>query len=301
MTPDDLFIDAGRDTSGLRGTRVNTDLLEAVLDGTYAAAPDAEVALALAEQVHSDLTAFGTERGEQLTDAQIRLAIRALRAACSRLGVEFEPPFRDYTSFKTYWVKNEGYGSWHARRVMVNDLLSPVIDSLEARMVDPHTHSLAEQALAALTDPSAIVDSLRRVERTVDSDPRLAVSAAKDVIESTAKLVLTQLGESYTKNDDLPALANRAAAALGLTKRALTGTTAPDTESLGQLLGALNGLIGGIAQLRNAVGVGHGRESVPEWVQPRHARLASGMATTWCSLMLETLADPTAPWRVGKG
>lgn len=297
VTPDDLFVDAGRDAYGLPATEVNIELLEAVLAGTYTDVTDAEVALALAEQVHADLTAYGTGGGQQLNDGQIKLAMRALKAACARVGVRFEPPFRDYTSFRAYWNKHDGHGSWQARRVMVGDLLDPAIEALEGLASSPQTHTLAEAALNALTDPSAIQDSLKRVARTVDSDPRMAVSAAKDLMESTAKLVLTSIGETYSKNDDLPVLASRAQTALGLTRKSLAAVPGQDMDVLGQLLGSLNGMVGGIAQLRNAVGVGHGRESIPEWVKPRHARLASGMATTWCSLLLETLADPAAPWR----
>lgn len=297
MTPDDLFVDAGRDAYGLPATQVSVELLEAVLAGKYKGAPEAEVALALAEQVYQDLTAYGTSGGQQLTEGQIKLALRALKAACTRLGVRFEAPIRDYTTFRAYWNKHDGYGSWHARRVMVGDWMDPVIEGLQGLVSSPHTYTLAEVALNALTDPSAIQDSLRRVARTVDSDPRMAVSAAKDLMESTAKLVLTAVKQSYSKSDDLPELAARAQTALCLTKKSLASVPGQDMAALGQLLGSLSGLVGGIAQLRNAVGVGHGRESIPEWVKPRHARMASGMATTWCSLLLETLADPEAPWR----
>ncbi|TMR23424.1 hypothetical protein ETD86_08110 [Nonomuraea turkmeniaca] len=32
-------------------------------------------------------------------------------------------------------------------------------------------------------------------------------------------------------------------------------------------------------------------------LRPRHAHLAANAAITWCELILETLADPEAPWR----
>lgn len=31
-------------------------------------------------------------------------------------------------------------------------------------------------------------------------------------------------------------------------------------------------------------------------IRSRHARLVVGTAQVWCQLMLETLADPDAPW-----
>lgn len=40
---------------------------------------------------------------------------------------------------------------------------------------------------------------------------------------------------------------------------------------------------------------------VPTWARPRHARLILGAAQVWRQLILETLADPSAPWRQSNG
>jgi hypothetical protein len=61
--------------------------------------------------------------------------------------------------------------------------------------------SFTPDALAALSDPSAILDHLNRLGDTVDSDPRLAVSTAKALIESTAKCVLSAREVPYTRSD----------------------------------------------------------------------------------------------------
>jgi len=70
----------------------------------------------------------------------------------------------------------------------------------------PSSFGFARDALAALSDPSAILDHLARLGDTVESDPRLAVSTAKALIESTAKCVLSARGVKYTKADKVPAL-----------------------------------------------------------------------------------------------
>ena len=53
----------------------------------------------------------------------------------------------------------------------------------------PTTFGLTTDALTSLTDRSAILDHLTRLGDTVETDPRLAVSTAKALIESTAKSV----------------------------------------------------------------------------------------------------------------
>ncbi|MFJ3206043.1 abortive infection family protein [Streptomyces sp. NPDC086989] len=53
-----------------------------------------------------------------------------------------------------------------------------------------------------------------------------------------------------------------------------------------------------MAELRNqGFGSGHGQASAPSGLGTRHARLTVNAAVTWCELILDTLADPAAPWR----
>ena len=159
----------------------------------------------------------------------------------------------------------------------------------------PPSLGFAADALAALSDPSAILDHLARLGDTVESDPRLAVSTAKALIESTAKCVLSARGVTYTKADKVPALVNRAQESLGLAAKAASA----EDGSLRRVLQSLVTLAQNVTEIRNQVGVDHGAESVPTWLRPRHARLVVGAAQVWCQLMLETLGDPSAPWRAG--
>lgn len=157
----------------------------------------------------------------------------------------------------------------------------------------PAAHGLTLESLTALTDPSAILDHLARLSDTVETDPRLAVSTAKALIESTAKSVLTARGVAYTRGDKVPTLVGRAQHALALSAKGASD----EAPALRQILQSLATVAQGVTELRNQVGVDHGTESVPTWVRPRHARLVVGAAQVWCQLMLETLAAPDAPWR----
>lgn len=152
---------------------------------------------------------------------------------------------------------------------------------------------LTEHALNALPDPQSIHDHLRRLGDSVDTDPRLAVSTAKALIESTAKCVLTARGQTYTRGTKVPALVNAAQESLGLAPKSVSD----EDRALRQALQSLVTLTQSVTELRNSVGIDHGAEEVPRWVRPRHARLVVGAAQVWCQLMLETLADPDAPWR----
>ncbi|WP_397428904.1 abortive infection family protein [Pseudofrankia sp. BMG5.37] len=53
--------------------------------------------------------------------------------------------------------------------------------------------------------------------------------------------------------------------------------------------------------LRNRAGTGHGPTATRTSLGTRHAHLAVNAALTWCQLILDTLADPEAPWRKNPG
>ena len=66
------------------------------------------------------------------------------------------------------------------------------------------------------------------------------------------------------------------------------------------ILGAVTTIANGLAELRNrGLGTGRGPASARGGLGSRHAHLAVNAALTWCQLMLDTLADPEAPWRKG--
>ncbi|WP_280420898.1 abortive infection family protein [Nocardia carnea] len=69
------------------------------------------------------------------------------------------------------------------------------------------------------------------------------------------------------------------------------------SATIRKVLGAALTVTSGIAELRNDYGTGHGRDTAPSGLGPRHARLAVNGARLWCQFMLDTLADPKAPWQ----
>lgn len=164
-----------------------------------------------------------------------------------------------------------------------------IVDSSTHRIVLRGAQLLPDEVLSALPDASAIRDHLSRLAGSIDSDPRLAISVAKDLVESTARLVLRQRGAPANESDDLPKLVGAAQRSLGLDAASVEGSSTKETAALKKILSSLTTLTQGLTELRNKVGPGHGRESVPTWVQPRHARLAAGAAQVWCQLVLETL------------
>lgn len=153
--------------------------------------------------------------------------------------------------------------------------------------------------LSNLTDPAAIEEQLDRITRAVGhGDDAQAIGSAKELIESTAKLVLDTLGEPVDDRAELPELVR--AAQLALKVHPSSASPGPDgSAAVKKVLGGLTTITTGVAELRNrGYGTGHGQGAgVRTHLSARHARLAVGASKTWCQFMLDTLADPAALWR----
>lgn len=157
---------------------------------------------------------------------------------------------------------------------------------------------MREQPLANLGEAVAIREHLDRIGRALENeDPAQAIGSAKELVESTAKVVLSKLGEPVNEKDSLPALVSQASRALGVHPQSL----GPDgTTGVKKILGGASMITTGLAELRNrGYGTGHGPGQARVGLGPRHAHLAVAGARLWCEFMLDTLADPQAPWRKG--
>lgn len=152
-------------------------------------------------------------------------------------------------------------------------------------------------ALNNLTEP-AINEHLDRISRAIVSeDPAQAIGSAKELIESTAKIVLRKLGKEADEAWDLPKLVLEAQKALKVhPSSAIPGADAAD--GVKKILGAATSITTGVAELRNrGYGTGHGPVTNRTGLGIRHARLAVGASRLWCEFMLDTLDDPSAPWQ----
>jgi len=165
------------------------------------------------------------------------------------------------------------------------------------RIVGGAVVSLREGALTSLTDPGVIREHLDRIGRAIEyDDPAQAIGSAKELIESTAKVVLHEVGRNPDDAWDLPKLALEAQLALKV--HPTSASPGPDSsDAVKRILGGVTTVATGVAELRNKAGTGHGPGRPRVGLGARHTHLAVGAARLWCEFMLDTLKDPHAPWR----
>lgn len=230
MLPSD-FLDS-EDGWGNYARRLDIDMMQIMRAGPHPTIPDAEAGVALAQLVHDQFTACGTRGDHELTDAEMRKALPALRALCDRLGVQYTVPFGDFAGFKAYWQRRgaSGSGGWAARRALLAEIFDPMHEQLEAleaqslaaTLVTPITphgtgwpavdHEIAElrrQFLTAVTaqDYNAVGLVAVRLTETLSAtvyDPSVHLRAGETVppVSNTKDRLDRYIGESATGPDN---------------------------------------------------------------------------------------------------
>lgn len=137
-----------------------------------------------------------------------------------------------------------------------------------------------------LDDHSALQDHLDSIQRTISTDPPATIASAKELVETTYKLILTKRGIAYSNKDDLGDLYKKVANELSLNRESVPDS-AKGSEAAKKTLSALNTTVFGLAELRNSLGRGHGRTS-PSPALERHARLAFNAAVALTEFLFDT-------------
>ncbi|EGJ77113.1 hypothetical protein STTU_4324 [Streptomyces sp. Tu6071] len=142
MKPDDFFKveqDPGWSMNGdpwsSWGPRLDAGLITELRTKAPEGISDLDAAQGLTRLAHAELEEYGTGGGCRLQEDEIAECLRTLKALLRRLGIAFNPPFRDFRSFHGYWSRNDMGGSWAARRGYLNELFAPVwvqLDEFEA-------------------------------------------------------------------------------------------------------------------------------------------------------------------------
>jgi hypothetical protein len=137
-----------------------------------------------------------------------------------------------------------------------------------------------------LAEPRVLLDHLGRIEAGIDQDPAAAIASAKELVESVCKFVLNDYGVAYAKTASLPDLYKSVATELRLLREAVPDS-AKGSAAAQRVLQNLMTAVQGLAELRNELGLGHGR-TAPSPALARHARLAAKAARTVVEFLLET-------------
>lgn len=136
-------------------------------------------------------------------------------------------------------------------------------------------------------DANYILQQITRMEVAIEEDPALAIGTAKELVETCCKTILAEREVEIEGSPDLPQLVKQTTKTLALTPENIPDK-AKAVKTIRRLLSNLATITQGIAELRNRYGTGHGAVATRKGLQPRHAKLAVGAASTLAIFLLET-------------
>ncbi len=125
------------------------------------------------------------------------------------------------------------------------------------------------------------------MESAIEKAPHVAIGTAKELIETCCKSILNERGKEINKNWDLLDLSRETNKELQLLPMDVPEERKA-SKTIKSILGSLTMVVQGISELRNDYGSGHGKKAEFQGLNPRHAKLAVGAATTLAIFLLET-------------
>lgn len=132
-----------------------------------------------------------------------------------------------------------------------------------------------------------VTQQINLMESSIENSPHISIGLAKELIETCCKSIFDERKEQYDKNWDLSKLMKETTKLLKLTPDDIPNE-AKASSSIKQILGSLSSVVQGIGEVRNEYGSGHGKDGKFKGLQPRHAKLAVGAASTLAIYLLES-------------
>jgi hypothetical protein len=121
------------------------------------------------------------------------------------------------------------------------------------------------------------------------ADPAAAIASSKEMVESVCKVILDDYEVTYRNKDDLLTLYKKVAVALKLNAESVPDNKRGSEAAQG-VLRSLVTAVQRLAELRNELGLGHGRTQASQALT-RHARLAFNSGSAVAEFLLDTWHD----------
>ena len=166
-----------------------------------------------------------------------------------------------------------------------------IVDGRPTYIPERKTRSLSNstqriKAVAASLNSGNLYEDLRRLERIGDREPGEAIALSKEIVESCCKLILDDRAVKYDEKADIPALLKLLRKEIRIMPEEID-EKARASKEIREVLSSLGKIAHALGPIRNAYGKGHGRGRNFKGLEPRHARLAIGAASTFVDFVLD--------------
>lgn len=140
---------------------------------------------------------------------------------------------------------------------------------------------------AFVFDAKHLTDQIQRMEKSIKTDPSLAIGTAKELIETCCKTILAERGKPVSGRPDIPVLTKDTLKELELVPDGIP-ESARGSKVIKRVLQNLGTIGNNLAELRGLYGTGHGKHGKAKGLTARHAKLAVGAASTLVTFLFDT-------------
>lgn len=135
-------------------------------------------------------------------------------------------------------------------------------------------------------------NKINLMNESVSTDTDLAIGTAKELIETACKSILKKHGKESDPNWNLGKLLKETSDILDFKPKKASNPDKAET-SIKQILKGITTLINGVAELRNAYGTGHGKDSDFKMLESKYAKLIVGTVSEIVIFYLATDGEDT--------
>lgn len=161
---------------------------------------------------------------------------------------------------------------------------------LYAKLYEPDMMIYDSSSIPTMLDDIEIKKQVARIKLSINNDdPALTIGTSKELLETVLKEILEKIGQSYTKNDDIPTLLKSVQNHLDINPN---NQDAKMYETLRRTINNFGQIIIGIAEIRNMAGTGHGHTTSPD-VDKNHALLVLNSVYTVSIYLVRLVHDHT--------
>lgn len=172
----------------------------------------------------------------------------------------------------------EYYNKYKKLKPIVNRIKPSVSRTVAQTLLTP---------IKSVFNSDYINDQIDAMIMSENTNPTEAIGKAKELIESCCITILDNLKLGRDKNWDLIKLVTVTTDSLNLTPKKIDDSI-PLSKTIKQILQSLRSIAGGIAELRNPYGSGHGKTANFKGLEERHAKLAIGSCATLVNFLWDS-------------
>jgi len=208
-----------------------------------------------------------------------------LRFLCEMIHPAVRPNEKEVASLLEMFNANLANDGW--KIVATASISNKSVFSARRLLLDHDSSINTLKEIAKGFNADYISQQITRMQSSVETDPELAIGTAKELIETCCKTILTEKGITFDSGTDLPKLMRLTQEQLNLLPERFDDNV-KGSQAIKRVLSSFANVTQGMAELRALYGTGHGKAGKYKAIEPRHAKLAVGAATTLAIFLFET-------------